>query len=569
MARDFEGRLRARILKDRGSMSKKKTQGRARRKPAAQAPSRNTALDQMRHAAGSLLGQGKAEEAVDLLVQAVDAVLRQNRNLELMVMKLQRERVGKTSEQMPPEQLALAFEEFAGCRDESVNDVKHEEEVRSDATIEQEIEKTPEEEAEPKPSRPRGAWKGNVERREHHHELPEEARRCEACGLTKERIGEETTSRLAFVPGHFIEHVHHLAKYACGCCREGTIPVAPAPPQVIERSAADATLLAHIVVGKFADHSPLTRLTRGFARSGVEIPVSTLSDWVGKVSDLLSPLVDEIAKRVLAAYVLGTDATGLKVLDPSSPENIQRGAMWCYVGGRFVLFRYTPTSEGATGPWEFLKDRKGYVQADAHSVYDRLYQDKGGQAIEVGCWFHARRRFFALKDVDIRVAYPLLLIRRLFRIEHLGNLRKLAPDDRVALRRERSQDTIDRLKRWIGPVYARENPDSEFAKAIGYIINQWDALTRFIDDGRLGLDNSEVERQIRYVAIGRKNYLFAGSHRAAERAARLYSLTRSCALHGVPPMPYFVDVLRRLAAGWPQSRIAELLPDVWEPASRP
>jgi transposase len=235
------------------------------------------------------------------------------------------------------------------------------------------------------------------------------------------KIGEDVTRVLEYVPAHFVEHEYHLDKYACGRCKEG-VTTAPGPAKVLERSAAAASLLAHLVASKFADHTPLHRLSRIYARSGVALPVSTLADWTAGVGDLVAPLVDRLAARVLSAYIVRTDATGLRVLDPKSPDNIERGSIWAYVGDdREVLFRYTKTGEGATGPWDFLAGRKGYIQADASNVFDRLFNGLVATATELGCWSHGRRRLVALQDTDCRVAYPLTLISRLYRIEHLAD----------------------------------------------------------------------------------------------------------------------------------------------------
>ena len=338
-----------------------------------------------------------------------------------------------------------------------------------------------------------------------------------------------------------------------------------APQKVIPRSAASPALLAHVVVSKYVDHTPLHRLHRVYDRSGASVPVSTLSDWVREVADRVAPLVDRLAERVVEdAYVVRTDATGLRVLDPSSPDNIERGTIWCMVGDSHdVVFRYTPTGEGATGPWSFLAGRSGYIQADAASVFDRLFDGQAASAVEVGCWSHGRRRLVDLQDTDCRVAYPLNLIRRLYRLEHLADLRELEPDARAAFRRERSAPQLDKLKRWLVRTLADEPPSSALAKASGYLLNQWDALSRFLDDGRLELDNNLCERQLRDIALGRKNYLFAGSHDAARRAATLYSLMRTPALHGVPPLPYLTALLKKLADGRPNEGLDELLPDRW------
>jgi hypothetical protein len=275
--------------------------------------------------------------------------------------------------------------------------------------------------------------------------------------------------------------------------------------------------------------------------------------------------VDVLAARVLRAYVVRTDATGLKVLEPKRAENIERGTMWCYVGDdRDVVFRYTPTGEGATGPWQFLAGRRGYIQADAAGVFDRLFNGRQARAVEVGCWAHARRKFVTLADTDFRVAYPLQLIRRLYRLEYLADLQELAPEERAALRGERTRDALNGLERWLAVTVTQEPPGSELAKASQYCLNHWTALTRFLDDGHLSPDNNLCEQQLRDVALGRKNYLFAGSHDAARRIAALYSLMRTCAQHDVPPLPYLTHVLRKLAAGWDPNRLEELLPDRWQ-----
>jgi transposase len=394
-------------------------------------------------------------------------------------------------------------------------------------------------------------------------EAPPDQRLCPTCQQEKAGIGVDVTRRLEYVPGHFIEHEYHLEKWACGRCKDGVV-TAPAPAQVLARSAADASLLAHVVVSKFADHTPLHRLHRIYARSGADIPVSTLADWTAGVGALVEPLVERLAARVLGAHIVGTDATGLKVLDPQSPEHIVIGSMWAYIGDdRDVLLRYTPTGEGATGPWAFLAGRLGYIQADASNVFDRLFTGQAAHAVELGCWSHGRRRLVALQDMDCRVAYPLKLIARLYRIEHLARARGLTPEGRAALRQERSAPVLEKLQRWSIATRVSEPPSTDLAKAAGYLVNHWQALCRFLEDGRIDLDNNNCEQQLRDVALGRKNYLFAGSHDAARRAAAFYGLTRTCAQYGVPPLEYFTDVLSKLANGWPENRLDELLPHRW------
>ena len=485
-------------------------------------------------------------------------MLQQSSALELLVAKLRMAGIGKRSERTNAEQLALLLEEL--LKQAPQPDVNPEAEAREDAALTQEIEQA--ESASPTPRRARQSWRtsAQVERKVHTHDVPETAQQCVTCGRAKRCIGHDDRQLLAYVPAQFVVHEHRLQKYACGSCKDG-VTTADAPTSLLDQRSADASLLAHVVVSKYADHTPLTRLAGIYARSGATIAVSTMSDWVAAVADQVAPIVDVLAQRVQRAHVIGTDATGLKVLDPTSAAHTEHGTIWCYVGdGTDVVYTYAPTGEGATGPWEFLKGRAGYVQADAATVFDRVYNGQVGTAVEVGCWAHARRRMVELQPTDCRVAYPLQLIARLYRIEHLADAQQLSPPDRARMRQERSVPVLEKLQHALARAHLNEPPSSAFAKATRYVLNHWAALTRFLDDGRLLLDNTGTERQLRAVAVGRKNYLFAGSHEAARRAAVLYSLMRTCAQHGVPPLPYFTDVLRKLREHVP---VNDLLPDRW------
>ena len=515
----------------------------------------------------ALLADRRQEEAVELLLAALAAVLHQSRQLELLVMQLRRAQRGTRSEKISPEQLALLLEELhqLGAA-EPAQDA--EAEAQEDRALGQEIERAEEAAQERKEKRRprRQSWhaRDGVERQIHHVEVPEAERICARCGREQQRIGEDITRTLEYVPAHFVEHEHHLEKYACGRCKRG-VTTAPGPDKLIERSAVDASVVAQVVVSKYADHTPLERQRRIYDRCGVAIPVSTMADWVGFAGELVQPLVDVLVERVVQAYVVRLDGTGLKVLDPDSPNNVERGTVWCCVGDdRDVVFRYAESAHGASGPWQILRGRRGYIQADASNTFDRLFNGQEASATEVGCWAHARRGLAALLDTDCRVAYPLQLIQRLYRLEHLASVQQLSPEQRAALRGERSAGVLKKLKRWLVATVKKEPPSSELAKAAGYCLNHWTALTRFVHDGRLDLDNNLCERQLRDIALGRKNYLFAGSHEAARRTAAIYSLMRTCAQHGVAPLPYLTDVLRKLANDWPKSRLEELLPDRWQ-----
>ena len=510
------------------------------------------------------MSAGRPEEAVEYSLAALAAVLDQVTELERRLQAL-RPPPGPRSERISPEQLALLMEGLpptaSGEPDAALVTAS-----RQDAALEQDLEQAQaaaRARGEPPPRRGRRWHARRVERQVHHVSVPDAQRRCATCGRPQQRIGEDTTRRLEYVPAHFIEPEYRQRKYACGHCKVG-VRRADAPAPGLERSVADASVLAHVVVSKHVDHTPLHRLHRIYARSGVDIAVSTLADWVAAVATRVAPLVEVLATRLKQATVVRTDSTGLQVLDPTSPQHIERGTLWWYVGDdRDVVFHYTPTGEGEPGPWAFLAGRQGYLQADAASVFDRLYTGEAARAIEVGCWAHARRKFVALAESDCRVAYPLQLIRHVYRLETLADLQRLTPTQRAALRGDRAAPVLAHLQRWLLTTVATEPPRSELTKAASYSVKQWTALTRFLNDGRLALDNNVCEQQLRDVALGRKNFLFAGSHDAARRTAVLYSLMRTCAQHGVAPLPYLTDVLRKLATGWATTRLAELLPDQW------
>ena len=522
------------------------------------------ALRQVRDAAATMLSEGRDDEAFEFLLSALAAVLKKSRELELLLAKMRT--AGRSSERTDSRQLALLFEELIEQLGPETETPDPDAELRSDAALDHEIKGLAKTREKPK-REPSRSWRtqDSVERHVHEVAVPLEERPCRRCGRERRKIGEDVSRVLEYVPGHFREHEYRREKLACGRCKRG-VTTARGPEKLTPKSAADVSVVAHVVVSKYCDHTPLHRLHGIFERSGVTIPVSTLADWTAEVADRVEPLVERIAERIIGdAYVVGTDATGLRVLDPKSPENIQRGTIWAYVGDdRDVVFRYTPTAEGASGPWKFLAGRQGYIQADAAGVFDRLYNGQVASALEVGCWAHARRKFVALQGTDSRVAYPLRLIRRLYRLEHLADLYEHKGEERAAFRQERSQPELDKLQRWLAGMLAQEPPSSEFAKAANYTLRHWTALTRFVEDGRLLLDNNGVERQLRAVALGRNNYLFAGSHDGARRAATLYSLMRTCALHGVEPLPYLTGVLRRLADGWGDDRLDELLPHRWQ-----
>jgi transposase len=532
--------------------------------------------EQVRRTAETMLAEGQVAETFEFLLEALAAVLRISREQAMLIEKLRRS-VRRSSERVDPGQLALLMEELLASSQESALDPKAiEAESRSDAALDHEIEEARRarkerqdaaagNEPEAVPVRKRRGWQApGVAPIVHMCVAGPDERTCGKCGREMAVIGHEVATRLEFVPGHFERHEYHQEKLACGQCKKGVVTVDGAPPAVIPGSTAGASALAQVVVSKHLDKLPLVRQHGIYARDGIDLPVSTMADWVSDVGDMLAPIGKCIENRVLRSFLLQTDASGLPVLDPDSPANIVRGTIWCYVGDMAdVVFRYTPTGEAASGPWAFLESREGYVQADASNVFDRLYNGKVAQATEVGCFAHWRRKFVALQETDPRVAYPIKLIGRLYRVERLADLRELGYEERRTLRLERNRPTLDSLRNYCVRILAKEPPSNKVAQAMAYGINHWQALTRFMEDGRLPLDNNRCERELRQIALTRNNSLFAGSHAAAERMATIFTVLRTCVLRGLPPVGYLTDLLPKLARGAYADRLEELLPDRW------
>lgn len=502
---------------------------------------------------------GRDDEAVARAIELVELLQREKALLELKIRELLREKSGRRTEKMDPEQLALMLDATRPPGEPEPGP-----EVEPDPDPVAETPHSPRPKRRPK----RTSLPKDLPREVITHELDPADRTCSGCGDVMPRIGEDTSEVLEIIPAQFRVEEHRRAKYACPHCKDCVV-TAPGPTKIIDGGMPGAGLLAHVAVSKYQDHLPLNRLSQLYGRHGVVIPTSTLCDWVATVAHEVRPIVDRIEQQVRASHVIQTDASGLRVLDRDDPEGIRRGTMWCYVGDRrHVAFRYTPTGEGADGPWEFLSGRAGLIQADASNIFDRLFNGKAAKAVEAGCWAHARRRFVQLAETDRRAAWPLQLIQKLYRVERHATDAGLDDAARLEERKRWAPPILEKLQRWLIKTAKEEPPKSALHQACAYSLNHWTALTRFLDDGALALDNNLCELQIRSLAVGRKNYLFAGSDKGAERAATLYSLLRTCALNDVPPLEYLTDVLTKLAQDWPQARIDELLPDQWQRTDR-
>jgi transposase len=454
----------------------------------------------------------------------------------------------RKSEQLSKDQLAL-FEELWKARQPEAGS----EEPAAAGT---EAEKPPE--APEKKRTGRQPLAKNLVRERIVHDLAEAEKHCDDCGKDLHLISEESSERYEYIPAQLkvIEDVR--LKYACDC----TVKTADKPLQPIEKSTAGASLLAQVIVSKFADHQPLHRQEKIFARQGVEISRKTMGGWMSSVADLLNPLY-QVGKRVLfESKVIGTDDTGVKVLDPKL-SFARTGRIWPYVGDAYhpvVVYDYTPT-RGRDGPAKFLEGYQGYLQADAYSVYDAFFKPARG-LIEVGCWMHARRYFFkALESDQPHMGPALYLIGRLYSVE--DRARGLTGEERLELRQRLSAPVMEKLHQYLLEIREVVLPKSPAAKAVRYALNQWEALKRFLKDGDLEIDNGATERANRDIAIGRGNWTFFGSDNGGNTAAVLLSFTAMCKRNAVEPFAWFRDVLSRIATH-PINRIEELLPHNWK-----
>jgi len=391
------------------------------------------------------------------------------------------------------------------------------------------------------------------------HTLPEEQRKCPDCGETMQPFGEETSEQLARITARTFVKQHVRIKYCCKKC-ECAPKIAEVPNKVIDKGLADAGLLAEIAVQKFDDHLPLYRQEEIFARDGVHIPRSTQCAWMGVVAALCEPIVNWMKIDLLKSRKIHTDDTVIRVQDPGA-HKAKIARLWVYVGDAqhpHTVFEYT-RSRSRDGPVNFLEGFSGYLQADAFGGYDVIYSGK--TVIEVACWAHARRKFFEARESDAHADEMLLLIAEMYAVEK--EIRAFTPNLRREVRQMKTAPLLARIREWLDARSADVLPKSELGVAIRYALNQWRALTRFIEDGILEADNNIAENAVRPVVLGRKNYLFVGNDAGGKRAAILYSLIESCKRHGVNPVAYLTDVLTRIATH-PAAQVADLAPANWK-----
>ena len=442
-----------------------------------------------------------------------------------------------------------------------------EEELDSDlAAVEHEIEQL---QPQPAPAatgkqQPRRApLPANLPRREIHHEPASTTCSTPGCGCQMKRIGEDVAEKLDYVPGVFTVERHVRGKWACAQCQ--TLTQAPVDAHVIDKGIPTAGLLAQVLVAKYADHQPLYRQENIFGRAGLAIPRSTLAQWVGTCGVRLQPLVDALKSEVLGRRVLHGDETPVAMLKPGHGKT-HRAHLWAYAPGAFedmkaVVYDFCESRAGEHAR-AFLGEWRGSLICDDYAGYKASFSQG---VTEAGCLAHARRKFFELHAANkSQIAeFALAQFARVYEIERAAQ-DKPAPQ-RLQMRQQHSRPVLDALHQWMVLQRQQVAGNSATAKALDYSLKRWAALTRFVDDPQLPADNNWIENQIRPIAIGRNNWLFAGSLRAGQRAAAVMSLIQSARMNGHDPYAYLKDVLTRLPTH-KASRIDELLPHRWEHA---
>lgn len=399
------------------------------------------------------------------------------------------------------------------------------------------------------------------------HEVPPEQIACPECGHDRSKNGESISEQLEYEPPRWYVIEHVQPKLVCRRC-QGHHTTAPKPPQPIERGLPGPKLLAYVAVSKFVDHLPLHRVSRMAARDGIDLPESTLGDWVRQMAERFQPLYELMKLRLPAARLIQADETIVPVLDRKKKRTHQ-GYLWCYRSDDtqpMVWFEYQP-GRGRAGPEKVLSDFRGILQSDGYAVYESICNQSGGTIVPAGCWAHARRKFFEARESDPYALEAIARIKQLFAVER--QLRETQESDpqpledywqkRREVRCKQTAPLLDKFHVWLNQVKIRAVPKSPMRAAINYVLPRWDEMTRFVDEGIVEIDNNLCENALRPFVVGRKNWLFAGSDRGARSAAILYSLVATCRRNGLDPYAYLRDTLTALPTCEPD-HLTELLP---------
>jgi len=504
----------------------------------------------------AMIDEGRGREVVDALLALLVDLRERNLSAEARLQGLLRKVYGRSSEKIAAAQLELFLAMLGIVPPKPAGD--------GDAS------KVPEPKTKPAPKKRGGGRKPlpddlPVEIIE--IPVPEAERPCPYCGGERTSCGHEVAQIIEYVPPSFKILEERREKLVCRPC--GEITTAPLGDRVIDGARPGPQLVATLIVDKWQDATPHNRNADIFSRLGVHFGRQRLTEWAAAGLDALAPLAWRITQRVLGATYLNIDDTGLRVLDREHPAGVKRGHMWAIVAseGKLVCYFYTK-DWSADGPAAMLADFDGYLQSDEYAGFDSIAKDSNSRILRVGCHMHARRKFEASLDGgDVRAAIAMNIYKKIYAVERACKDEGLDAAARKTRRLERTVPLLAELKGWAEEIHPRLTPSSPLRKATTYLLGNWDVLTRFLESGRLEIDNGVVERELRRVALGRKNWLFAGSDEGAERAAVAFTILATCRMHGVNPAAYIADVLRKLSAGWPMSRIDEILPDAWARAN--
>lgn len=490
-----------------------------------------------------------ASQATDDQTELAQARVEVER-LRLIIQRLQRAQFGRRSERLDGDQLALGLEDLDA-------DIARAEAPVSAVDV-----------ADLKPALQRRALPDHLSREDMTLEIEDHV--CPCCGGTLHAIGESVSEMLDFVPSRLRVLRIRRPKYGCRAC--GTIHQAPAPERPIAKGLATPRLLAHVLVGKYCDHTPLYRQTQIFARHGVEIDRSTLANWVGGACWWLEPLQARLAAHVFASTKIFADDTPIPVLDPGRGHT-KTGRLWVYTRDDrpwagpdppAAVYFYSQDRK-AERPASHLEGFRGVLQVDGYAGFERL--TASGDIVLAACWAHARRKFYDVHEATGSpiAAEALRRIAELYAIE--ASIRGRAAEQRRQVRNTSSRPLLDAMKPWLETELARIPGRGALAEAIRYALARWEALCRFLHDGRIELDNNPVERAIRPIALGRKNHLFAGSDGGGVRWATVCSLITTAKLNNVEPFGYLKDVLERMSNGHSMRRLDDLLPWSWTPST--
>ena len=495
----------------------------------------------------------------EILQQIVVDLTRQLDKSQRLLQQLLTTRSGTRSEQLSPDQLRL-FAQQIGIELATPETVEPEEKLQKDGDDPPAAGNGGNSEGK---KRGRQPLPGHLKRERIVHDLAEQDKHCAECDEDLRRIGEEVSERYEYVPARMLVIEDACQKYACAC----TVKTATKPVQPIEKSTAGASVLAHVIVSKLADHLPVHRQVKIMRRFGVEISDQTMCGWMRQSAELLAPLYGRLKEFVLSSKVVGTDDTPVKVLDRELPHT-RKGRIWPYMGDQdhpAVIYDYTPTRERA-GPERFLASYRGYLQADAYVAYDSFFTNPARGLVEVGCWAHGRRHVYQARDLEpARMGAVLAYIAQLYAVEKRARRSGIRGKDLRLLREQVSRPVIMQLHSYLRMISEDLLPKSEPGQAVAYLLKNWTALTRYLEDGDLPIDNNGTERSLRGVAIGRNNWTFLGSDRGGKTFAILRSFVASCELLKLDPFEWLRDVLSRIPTHSIQ-QLDQLLPHAWAAA---